>query len=105
MPANKRSQERRYPELIELYRRLCESKFSFVERGEKTIADVYLAVKSKYAALCRDEIRCRDVCGTQKVQPEWQHRVRSALNAVKSDDGPVRKGDKKRLWKFGNGAA
>lgn len=60
-----------------LYERLRSSEFGCIPAGFQETEDIYQLVKEEYPDLCDDSIQCREVCGTDKNQPEWKHRVRT----------------------------
>lgn len=66
-----------------LYRNLVEDKFSFIH-GVCVIEDIYNAVINRYPELCIDSYRCTQNCKNGNDQPEWKHRVRSALEKFKN---------------------
>lgn len=69
----------------ELYSNLRESEFACVPSGFHDTEDVYELVKDEYPGLCDDNIRCRDVCGTNSIQPEWKHRVRTVQQDLRRE--------------------
>lgn len=76
-------------ELAELYAELMASKFSFLPHGENHLRDIHRAVQARFPQLCDDSVLCRQTCTEGTSRPEWQHRVRAALQALKSSSGPV----------------
>ena len=87
-------------EISELYTALLDSKFIFVDRGTKTIDEIYRTVKSRYSGLCDDSYLCSDNCKSGNVQPEWMHAVRRALQALKHPNGPVAYTGHSGSWEF-----
>jgi 5-methylcytosine-specific restriction protein A len=71
----------------ELYSKLRESAFGCVPPGFHETQEVYDLVESEHSALCDDSIQCGDVCGTDKSQPEWKHRVRTLQQDLGGNDG------------------
>lgn len=89
----------RQPE-SQLYQELISSEFAFIERGIRSIAEIYAAVKKQYPHLCDESYLCIVNCTNGNNQPEWNHRVRSALSQLKSDDGPIRFTGRRGYWDF-----
>jgi restriction endonuclease Mrr len=83
--------------LKELYRQLMNTKLNYMRPGEYQLVEIYEAVKSRFSDLCDDKIICAKVCSHGSLQPEWQHRVRNALNNLKSE-GVVSKGNGHGCW-------
>ncbi len=83
-----------------LYGELTTNRFSFIQRGEHHLDGFYSAVKRRYPSLCDDSFLCADNCSKGHEQPEWQHVVRKALQALKSAAGPVCKGERHAYWQF-----
>jgi 5-methylcytosine-specific restriction protein A len=76
----------------QLYKRLRESEFGCVPSGFHETGEVYELVRETYPSLCEDDIRCRDVCGTDQNQPEWKHRVRSVQqDLVRDSDSRIKR--------------
>jgi 5-methylcytosine-specific restriction protein A len=67
----------------ELYKRLRDTEFGCVPAGAHETDEVYEMVREEYPELCDDSISCQDVCGTDREQPEWQHRVRTVQQDLK----------------------
>ncbi len=84
----------------ELYNRLQDSRFSFIDGGEHHLHSIYQAVKDLYPKLCDDDYLCAENCSGSHRQPEWQHAVRKSLQAQKSSSGPVSKGNQRGYWRF-----
>ena len=82
----------------QLYRELKSSRFGFLTRGEHDVQAIYRAVKARYPALCDDRFLCSQNCSSGHQQPEWQHVVRKALQALKSPIGPVSSGSAWGYW-------
>ena len=75
-----------------LYARLRDSEFGCVPPGFHETTDVYEMIKKEYPTLCDDTIHCQDVCGTDSMQPEWKHRVRTVQqDLVRYDDSRVKR--------------
>jgi hypothetical protein len=91
------------PELEQLYQELIGSRFAFIPHGEQDLWDVYSAVRGRFASLCDDSYLCRQNCSQGHNQPEWQHVVRKVLDALKSPDGDISKGSRRRHWVFNDG--
>ena len=87
-------------ELEELYRQLVSTEFNFMLRGSHSLRDVYRTVKIRFRDLCDDNLLCSEICSSGGNSPEWQHRVRAALQALKSPSGPVSKSGKHGYWIF-----
>lgn len=66
-----------------LYINLIEDKFSFMH-GVCVTEDIYNAVSNRYPDLCIDSYRCTQNCKNGNDQPEWKHKVRSALERFKN---------------------
>jgi len=79
-------------DLQQLYQDLKSSRFRFLPRGEHDVRAIYRAVKATYPRLCDDRFLCSQNCSRGHEQPEWQHVVRKALQALKSPTGPVSSG-------------
>ncbi len=86
------------PQLAELYGKLMASKFNFMPAGERHLHDVHRAVKDRFPELCDDTVLCIQTCTEGTEGPEWQHRVRAALQAQKSLSGPVIKITRHGFW-------
>lgn len=86
-------------DLSELYRRLISSRFDFIARGEHHLREVYEAVKAQFRMVCDDSVLCSEVCTQGNQTPEWQHRVRTALQALKSTSS-VSKSPRHGYWLF-----
>lgn len=91
------------PQLAELYGKLMASKFNFMPAGERHLHDVHRAVKDRFPELCDDTVLCIQTCTEGTEGPEWQHRVRAALQAQKSSSGPVMKSKRHGFWTFNSG--
>lgn len=83
-----------------LYRELRHTHFGSIPTGLHGIDSIYELVKANHAVLCDDMFLCADNCGSGHKRPEWQHAVRRALQAEKSQAGRVSAGPKKRYWLF-----
>ena len=87
--------------LQELHSQLRQSNFSFVPVGIVSLENIYVLVQQEFPNLCDDDYFCFENCRGGADQPEWKHRVRSALSHLKSVDGPVRKpANMKGYWEF-----
>ena len=85
-------------DLKRLYQELLESRFRFMDRGEKHLNEIYENVKAIFPDLCDDSYLCRDNCSKGHDQPEWKHTVRKALGRLKTL-GDISKG-KPYYWIF-----
>jgi len=83
-----------------LYQTLIDSQFSFLERGERTIIEIYDTVKAQFPHLCDDEYSCTANCKHGSMQPEWNHTVRRALQILKSVDGRITHTGSRGFWFF-----
>src|SRR2546422_3600423 len=83
-----------------LYQALMDSRFSFMQRGIRTIEEVYNSVRTLYLNLCDDSYYCSENCRQGNNQPEWNHTVRSALNILRSTNAPVRHSGRRGYWEF-----
>jgi hypothetical protein len=88
------------PELQKLYQQLTATAFGFVARGERSVQEIYGAVKTQFPSLCDDSLLCRENCAHGNNQPEWQHCVRRALQRLKFTTGPLRHGNRPAHWVF-----
>jgi hypothetical protein len=88
------------PQLAELYAELMASKFNFMPPGEHHLHEVHRAVQGRFAELCDDTVLCKQTCTEGTAGPEWQHRVRAALQALKSSYGTVVKSRRHGYWTF-----
>lgn len=91
------------PQLAELYAELMALKFNFMPVGEHHLRDVHQAVQGRFPQLCDDTVLCTQTCTKGTEGPEWQHRVRAALQAVKTSSGPVLKSERRGYWIFNPG--
>jgi hypothetical protein len=82
----------------ELYRELMNIKFRFIEPGQYHLQEIYEKVKHQYPEYCDDSIICSDTCTRGTQNPEWQHRVRSALGKLKSSSIGISKGSSHGYW-------
>ncbi len=83
-----------------LYQELIDSKFSFVERGTRSIAEIYDSVSMKFPVLCDNTYYCSENCKAGNNQPEWMHTVRNALQRLKNQNGPVSFTGRRGYWEF-----
>jgi hypothetical protein len=89
------------PELpAALYKGLIDQHFHFIRCGDLQLQDVYKAVKKEFPELCDDNVFCSDICSHGKPEPEWHHRVRAALQALKSRYVGVTKLSEHGWWRF-----
>lgn len=84
----------------QLYSELRNSEFACVPSGFHDTEDVYALVKDEYPDLCDDSIWCRDVCGTDSIQPEWKHRVRTVQQDLRRES-PSRVKRLNEKWYYG----
>jgi hypothetical protein len=91
-------------ELTKLYHELCETRFSFVPSGEHHLHDVYDFVQKRFTDLCDDNYLCSENCGGGHNSPEWQHRVRAALDYLKRTANVLRSAEQRSYWIFGQTA-
>src|SRR6516162_1886893 len=87
-------------QLAELYAALMAARFGFMPVGQHHLRDIHQAVRARYSHLCDDAVLCRDICTEGTDAPEWQHRVRAALQNLKSSGVSVRKGSERGYWIF-----
>ena len=79
-----------------LYQSLLESNFSIMERGIKSITEIYSVVKNEYPLLCDDNYCCPHGIN----QPEWNHTVRTALNRLKVISENIFYTGNRGFWNF-----
>jgi hypothetical protein len=81
---------------------LKETEFDFLQSGKHHIQDdIYPAVKREYPDLCDDSITCDQTCNSGNVdQPEWKHRVRTALGKLREDESSRVSKGKRYYWQF-----
>ena len=79
------------------------SKFTFMPRGEHRLHDVYRVVQGRFPELCDDTVLCKQTCTEGTEGPEWKHRVRAALQRLKTLSGPVLKCQRHGYWIFNPG--
>jgi len=91
-------------DLRALYHALCETHFEFVPRGAHHLHNVYAFVQDRYPDLCDDSYLCSDNCKSGHNSPEWQHRVRAALDYLKRKAKGVHSGNERSFWVFGHSA-
>lgn len=91
------------PQLADLYGKLMASKFRFMPPGTHHLHDIHREVKDHFPELCDDAVLCVQTCTEGTDGPEWQHRVRAALQAQKSSSGAVVKGKQYGYWTFNAG--
>ncbi len=87
-------------EIAELYRELISNEFSFLKRGESSLALVYETVQRSYPELCDDDYLCVENCSSGNHSPEWQHAVRRALNELKRKDSTEVENSGRGYWVF-----
>ena len=83
-----------------LYRYLMDHEFRFMERGLRTINEIYDTVEYHFPLICDNNYLCSQNCRAGNNQPEWKHTVRNALQALKSAEGPVIFTGTRGLWLF-----
>ena len=81
-----------------LYRQLMDTRLNFMKPGRYHLDEIYEAVKNQYKELCNDKIICANVCTQGTQNPEWQHRVRNALQNLKAAGQSVSKGESRGYW-------
>ena len=84
----------------DLYKKLVESEFVFVPKGETTILDIYKHVKKKFNKLCDDTYLCKDNCKNGNNRPEWQHIVRSAIHRLQNVTDVIEHSKVRGTWIF-----
>ena len=67
----------------ELEKVLRKTRLECVPAGVHNIKEIYAFVKESYPELCNDNVCCKDICSCGANQPEWKHRVRTVLSAMK----------------------
>jgi len=85
-----------------LYGELKDREFYFITSGTHQIQYIYSRVKKTYRNLCDDDYNCKlHSCKSGTDNPEWKHRVRAALGALKDKMIRVSKdGCNHGYWKF-----
>ena len=83
-----------------LARVLKDANFSFMERGTRTIEEIYVSVRNLYPNLCDDSYYCAENCSSGNNQPEWNHTVRNALKSWKTRKGSFRYSGRRGYWEF-----
>ncbi len=89
-----------HEELTTLYQHLQETQFSFAPRGRHHLHDIYSYVKEQYPELCDDSYLCSESCKQGHNSPEWQHRVRAALDSLKRRSPIVQSDSEHGFWQF-----
>jgi hypothetical protein len=84
--------------LKQLYQEVMKARFHFMEPGRYHIDEIYEAVKNQFKDLCDDKIICAKICSQGTQTPEWQHRVRNALQNLKAAGQVVSKGESRGYW-------
>jgi hypothetical protein len=87
----------------ELYQNLIRTELSFVPHGRHHITVIYDCVRSKYPNLCDDSYLCSENCKSGDNQPEWKHKVRWALDALKDlkeKSRHIKKEPQRGFWVF-----
>ena len=81
---------------------LKQTEFDFLPSGKHHIQDdIYPAVKREYPNLCDNTVTCDQTCNSGNVdQPEWKHRVRTALGKLREDESSRVSKGKRYYWKF-----
>jgi hypothetical protein len=64
----------------QLYQILHDTEFALMPRGTHQLQSIYHAVRSQLGHLCDDSFTCDESCQSGKVEPEWHHAVRRALD-------------------------
>ena len=77
----------------ELYQNLVMTNFSFVERGEKHISEIYHRVSLRYSAFCDEEYPCHHR-RTNTFEAEYKHTVRGALQRCKRISNLINKSER-----------
>lgn len=100
---SKMEDETQLKKVRELYSKLVEAQFSFMGKGEFCLQKIYSTVKKKYPNLCDDNFMCDWCCKDgNENDPEWHHRVRTALDSLKKRfKKNVRKGCSRSYWIIG----
>jgi hypothetical protein len=88
----------RNKKLKALYRELMNTKLNFIKPGGYLLNEIYAAVKNQFPELCDDKLICAKVCSQGTQNPEWQHRVRNALQNLKAAGHSVSKGESRGYW-------
>lgn len=90
----------RRPVEAQLYRDLVDSCFQFIERGIRSIDEIYDAVKRGYNNLCEDEYLCphRRRYGLQR--PEWNHVVRQSFDRSSKICDNITHSGRRGYWIF-----
>jgi hypothetical protein len=76
------------------------SKFNFMPVGAHHLQEIHRAVQRRFPSLCDNTVLCKQTCTEGTEGPEWQHRVRASLQALKSSSGPVVKSERHGYWIF-----
>ena len=87
--------------LRRLYHNLCETCFAPIPHGRHHLQDIYRFVQNRYPELCDDSYLCAENCKSGHNTPEWQHRVRAALDYLKRRAKGVRPADARPFWVLG----
>lgn len=70
--------------------------------GDFALATIYEVVKLRYPELCDDAYLCSTNCKSGHNHPEWRHRVRAALDFLKSKpDSGISKVEQRQFWSIG----
>lgn len=75
-----------------------ENRFAFVPPGTYHLKKILELVKARYAPLCDDTDLCEMHCTHGNKRPEWEHRVRTALQQVKLRTKVVDNGPSHGYW-------
>ncbi len=91
------------PELSRLYQLLMESRFAFLGNGQHRLDAIYESVKRAFPELCDDTYLCSENCIKGHNRPEWQHRVRAALDTLKRQPSSgITKLSERLHWRIGD---
>ncbi len=71
----------------DLLQYLTESQFDFIPRGDYSNGEIYDRVFAHCRRLCNNTYRCIDNCqrntaSNRDTRPEWNHKVRTALETL-----------------------
>jgi hypothetical protein len=83
-----------------LQRSLRQTDLSCVPEGIHDIKMIYQFVKDEYPRLCDDTVLCSDTCKCGAESPEWKHRVRTVISAMKGKGNIDKDGLDKGYWRF-----
>lgn len=84
----------------ELHKELMDGGITkAIPEGIYKISFIYELVKDAYPHLCDDEYLCSECCKCGTNQPEWKHRVRTALGSLKGKGDVDKDGLEKGWWR------